>query len=59
MEDEKTNNSFSMIDIFAKNGLQQINKFPDKRYHHNNREERSNINLQKQLYATVLNFPYA
>ena len=32
-EDEKTNNSLSIIDIFAKNGLQHNNILPDKREH--------------------------
>ena len=59
MEDENTNNSLGMIDRFVENGLQHIRKFPDKRYHHINREERSNVTLQKQLYAIVLNFPNA
>ena len=59
MEDEKPNNSLSMIDRLAKNGLQHISRFLDKRYHLNSREERSNATLQKQLYATVLNMAYA
>ena len=59
MEGEKPNNYLSMIDIFVENGLQHIGIFPNKSYHHNNREERSNVTLQKQLYATVLNLPYA
>ena len=40
-EDEKPNNSLSIIDRLAKNGLQHISRFPNKRYHLNNREERS------------------
>ena len=32
-EDEKPNNSLSIIDIFAKNGLQHNSIFPDKREH--------------------------
>ena len=47
-----------MIDRFAENDLKHIRRLPDKSYHHNNREERSNVTLQKQLYATVLNLPY-
>ena len=58
-EDEKPNNSLSMTDRFAENGLQHISRLPDKRYHLSNREERSNATLHKQLYAIVLNFPYA
>ena len=59
MEDEKPINSLSMIDRFAENGLQNISRSPNKRYHLSSREERSNATLQKQLYAIVLNFPYA
>ena len=59
MEDEKLKNSLSMIDRFVENGLQHIIIFLDKRYHHNSREERSNVTPQKQLYVIVLNFPYA
>ena len=58
MEDEKPINSLSMIDGFGENGLQNIRIFPNKRYHLGIREERSNVTLQKQLYATVLIFPY-
>ena len=39
-EDEKPNNSLSMIDRFVENGSQHISIFPDKRYDHNSREER-------------------
>ena len=56
---EKPNNSLSVIYRFAENGLQHISRFPNKRYHLSSREERSNETLQKQLYATVLNFMYA
>ena len=48
-----------MIDRFKYNYLQHIIIFPNKICHHNNREERSKETLQKQLYATILNFPYA
>ena len=47
MENEKPNNSLSMIDRFAENGSQHISGLLDNRYHHNNREERSNVTLQK------------
>ena len=53
-EDEKPNNSLSMIDRFAENDLQHISIFPDKRCHHNNREERSKATLQKQLNANCI-----
>ena len=43
--------------MFAENGLHHISKFPNQRYHHKIREDRSKVNLQKQLYATVLKFP--
>ena len=56
---KKPSNSLSMMDRFVENDLQHISIFLDKRYHLSNREERSNATLQKQLYATVLNFPYA
>ena len=55
-EDETPRNYWSMIDRFAENGLQHISKFLDKIYHHSSREERSNVTLQKQLYAIVLTF---
>ena len=58
MEDEKPNNYLSMIDIFGENGLQHRIIFSDKRYQHNCKEERSNVTLEKQLYATVWKFPY-
>ena len=56
---KKPNNYLSMVDRFAENDLEHIRRFPDKRYYHNNREEISNVTLQQQLYATILNFPYA
>ena len=59
MEDEKPNNSLTMIEILADNGLQHIRSFPDKRYGLNSREDISNATLQKQLYATILNMAYA
>ena len=40
-EDEKPNNSLSIIDRLVENGLQHISRLPDKRYHLNSREERS------------------
>ena len=58
-DDEKPNNSSSMIDRFAENGLQHIRILPDKRYHLSSREERSNATMQKKLYATIMNLPYA
>ena len=44
-KDEKPTNSLSIIDRFAENGLQHINRFPDKRYHLSSKEERSNVAL--------------
>ena len=32
-EGEKTNNSLSIIDRLAENGLQHISRYPDKREH--------------------------
>ena len=45
-KDEKPNNYLSMIDRFGENGLQHIRILPDKIYHYNSREERSNVTLQ-------------
>ena len=59
IEDEKPNNSLSIINRFVENGLQHIRIFLDKRYHLSSREERSNVTLKKHLYETILNFPYA
>ena len=45
MEDEKPNNSLSMIDRFVENGLQHIIIFPNKRCHLSSREEKYNTTL--------------
>ena len=49
-EDEKPNNSLSMIDKFVENDLQDISILNDKRYHLNSREDRSNVTLQNKLH---------
>ena len=38
-----------MMDIFGDIDLQRINRFPDNKSHHSNREEISEENLQKKL----------
>lgn len=51
-EDEKPNNSLSIIDRLGENGLQHISKLPDKRYHLSIKEERSTKTL-------IMNLPSA